>query len=107
MKLGLYPYDEAIGKYNMNVRAVPPYELYYASSTSRDHSVLDLTGPDGYPFQNSPYGDPFRSLPENCGDSMAGCRKPVTGHARRGEEQTGWDVSVKTSRVQSFSFTGL
>ncbi|AMG56205.1 hypothetical protein AL522_00425 (plasmid) [Pantoea vagans] len=22
-------------------------------------------------------------------------RKPVTGHARRGEEQTGWDVSVK------------
>lgn len=68
---------------------------FYAINARRGHSMLDLTGPDEYPFQNSPDGDPFRSLPENCGDSTAGWQKPVTGHARRGEEQTGWDVSVK------------
>ena len=48
---------------------------FYAADARAGHSVLDLTGPDGYPFQNSPYGDPFRSLPENCGDSMAGWQK--------------------------------
>ena len=29
------------------------------------------------------------------------CSKPVAGHARRGKELSGWDVSVKTSRVWS------
>jgi len=43
----------------------------------------------------------FRSLSITVVVNDGVCSNPVAGHARRGKELTGWDVSVKTSRVWS------